>query len=158
MSDLLRVTTDYVEREDRLRLRGELQSGETVTLWLTRRLLDRLVQHLIRVLTTAGADLQGSAPLPADAPLGPQTPVQVPPDSAQWVADSVDITVGNRSLALTFRGPQGAQARLPLDPDPLRQWLDGIRTVYLAADWSLAHWEGWGEQKHSARQAPRFVH
>lgn len=39
---LQRATTEYVEEEDRICLSGELATGDTMTLWLTRRILDRL--------------------------------------------------------------------------------------------------------------------
>ena len=37
---LQRVTTAYLENEDRLRLTGELADGDTVVCWLTQRLLN----------------------------------------------------------------------------------------------------------------------
>lgn len=43
---LQRVTTAYLENEDRLRLTGKLADGDIVVLWLTQRLLSRLVPHL----------------------------------------------------------------------------------------------------------------
>lgn len=43
---LHRITTEYVEAEDRVRIVGEVEAAETVVLWLTRRLLDRLIPHL----------------------------------------------------------------------------------------------------------------
>ena len=36
MNRLERLTTEYVEREDRIRLSGQLTHGDTVVLWLTR--------------------------------------------------------------------------------------------------------------------------
>ena len=44
--DLHRITTEYIDSEDRIRLTGQLASGDTVVLWLTQRLLNRLVPHL----------------------------------------------------------------------------------------------------------------
>ena len=53
---LERCTTEYAEDEDRLRLSAELANGNTVVLWLTQRLLNRLVPHLVQWLEkqTAG--------------------------------------------------------------------------------------------------------
>ena len=45
-AQLQRITTEYNEPEDRIRLSGELAQGDTVVLWLTQRLLNRLVPHL----------------------------------------------------------------------------------------------------------------
>ena len=44
MGTLQRCTTEYVECEDRIRLAGELASGATVVLWLTQRLMNRLIR------------------------------------------------------------------------------------------------------------------
>ena len=46
MRVLHRLTTDYVEEEDRIRVSGASANGDTVVLWLTQRLLNRLVPHL----------------------------------------------------------------------------------------------------------------
>ena len=50
MSELQRITSEYIEAEDRLRLTGEVGEGETETLWLTQRLLTRLLDHLLKWL------------------------------------------------------------------------------------------------------------
>lgn len=46
MPDLQRITTQYIEVEDRLRLTGELAPGEVVVLWLTQRLMHRLIGQI----------------------------------------------------------------------------------------------------------------
>jgi len=46
MSSLNRITTEYSELEDRIQLRGEAESKQTVVLWLTQRLLSRLLPYL----------------------------------------------------------------------------------------------------------------
>lgn len=43
---LQRITTEYRAQEDRLCLTGERANGDAVVLWLTQRLLNRLVPHL----------------------------------------------------------------------------------------------------------------
>ena len=46
MKSLQRITTEYSETEDRIRLSGELAAGEVMILWLTQRLFNHLVYHL----------------------------------------------------------------------------------------------------------------
>ena len=46
--ELQRITTDYHEEQDRLRLTGEDFQHTTTVLWLTQRLLGRMVPHLCR--------------------------------------------------------------------------------------------------------------
>ena len=90
MSTLQRITTEYVEQEDRIRLSGEFASGDTVVLWLTQRLLHRLVPHLtawlarqvapassIPAVEAAHQDIvQGFAQQAARAQLAPEPPVR----------------------------------------------------------------------------------
>lgn len=58
--NLNRVTTVYVDLEDRFRLSGKTQDGQVLVLWLTQRLLCRLVPHLVRWLDQR-APLQASS-------------------------------------------------------------------------------------------------
>ncbi len=50
---LKRMTTQYIGLEDRFRLTGEFGEGETVTLWLTQRILRRLLPPLLEWLAQA---------------------------------------------------------------------------------------------------------
>ena len=50
MSELQRITSEYVENEDRVRLTCEVETGATEILWLTQRLLIRIVNHLLQWL------------------------------------------------------------------------------------------------------------
>ncbi|NCD15071.1 MAG: hypothetical protein EOL92_07550, partial [Bacteroidia bacterium] len=49
LENLQRITTEFIASEDRIRLTGEVSEEETrasVVLWLTQRLLNRLVPRL----------------------------------------------------------------------------------------------------------------
>lgn len=43
MAGLQRITTQYDEREDRIRLAGETMNDQMVVLWFTQRMLHRLL-------------------------------------------------------------------------------------------------------------------
>ena len=47
-----RFTTEYVIPEDRIRIALERQDDTLVVLWLTRRLMVRLVPQILKVLET----------------------------------------------------------------------------------------------------------
>ena len=47
---LRRITTEYIEIEDRLRISGEIADAEAVVIWLTQRLLLRLLPLLLQWL------------------------------------------------------------------------------------------------------------
>lgn len=131
MTILQRITTEYIEAEDRIRLAGE--AGEnTVVLWLTQRLLNRLVPYLCQWLEahsgfgTAGssattatgqarhADIgqgiaQSFAQQAAAAALAPQPPVQATDPSTQALVHSVDVSTAQETVTLRFKG-QGQEA------------------------------------------------
>ena len=157
MTELQRLTTDYLDAEDRVRLRGALAGGQAVVVWLTRRLLDRLVEHLIIVLTRHAGDLPSGPAVAADAPVMQPPPVKADRSEFQWVALSVDVTLGPGALQLKFRDAEHS-AHIAMDGPTLRQWLDGLKDIYHVAEWPLKPWEGWGTPNLSARKEPKFVH
>ena len=53
-----RITTQYIDFEDRIRLAGEVGNAAPVVIWLTRRLLQRLLPALLQWLERQGADKQ----------------------------------------------------------------------------------------------------
>jgi hypothetical protein len=146
---LERITTEYIEAEDRIRLCGKVASGVPVVIWLTQRLLQRLLPALLRVLEGNSADvhhaeaLQGFAQQVARAELKPQVPVQAGAGSAAWVALSVDIATSAQAVSLTFRDADGQAAMLMLEATPLRQWLGILRDLYVKAEWPCDVWPGW---------------
>lgn len=149
MITLERITTVYIEGEDRIRLSGEVATGEVVVIWLTQRLLQRLLPLLLQLLQGRPADvlhaevLQGFAQQAAKADLQPQVPVQIRTGSTAWVAQSVDMTATDQAVILTFRGADSQAAALTLAAIPLRQWLGILHDMYGKAEWPLAVWPGW---------------
>ena len=86
--ELQRITTTYVDVEDRLRLTGVLANGTVVQLWLTQRLLGRLVPPLTSWLVRnalLGAEhaLPGAAPA-AKVALADQEMVQGFAQQSAW--------------------------------------------------------------------------
>lgn len=165
MSTLQRITTEYVEQEDRIRLSGEFASGDTVVLWLTQRLLHRLVPHLtawlarqvapassIPAVEAAHQDIvQGFAQQAARAQLAPEPPVRASSPMAAWRVDAVDIGQGDDAVVLTFKGEAGALATLTLAAQPLRQWLGIVFDAWQQAEWPLEVWPDWLRESVPAR-------
>ncbi|WP_374486123.1 hypothetical protein [Zoogloea sp.] len=155
MSELQRFTTEYVELEDRIRLSGETAPGEAEVVWLTRRLIGRLVPHLCAWLEKQGvlgavpedpgvADaLQGFALQAALQSLSPQPPVQPETARRNWLVHAVDVTAGEEALRLAFRGAEAARVELTLQPQALRQWLGILHAQCGVAEWPLASWPSW---------------
>lgn len=156
MRVLHRLTTDYVEEEDRIRVSGASANGDTVVLWLTQRLLNRLVPHLTAWLAaqvTPGAAapavqaahrdiVQGFAQQAARAQLTPQPPVLAAAPAASWRVTSVDLSHSAQAVLLTLKG-EGEAAQLKLPAQALRQWLGILYAQYQRGEWPTAVWPAW---------------
>lgn len=177
MTELQRITTQYIETEDRIRLAGEDAAGNAVVLWLTQRLLNRLLPHVCAWLErqTPVADshnygaavqaeiMQSFAQQAAVAALEPQSPVHSSAQSRSWLVHSVDVTTSDQALMLTFKDTDaaaGEPATLTLADLPLRQWLTILHDQYATAQWPLTLWPQWAlDAKSSTRQAvPAVLH
>lgn len=159
MNTLERLTTEYVESEDRIRLSGQLAQGDTVVLWLTQRLLNRLVPHLTAWLARQAAPVssvpslqaahqdivQGFAQQAALAQLAPAPPVRASSPVAAWRVDAVDIAQNEDAVLLTFKGEAGEPVMLTLGAQPLRQWLGIVYEQVLRGEWSGVAWPAWME-------------
>lgn len=156
MAELQRITTEYIDIEDRIRLAGALVSQAVVVLWLTQRLLNRLVPHLLGWLEqqtgqgAMGEVFQGFALQAAMATLEPLPAVQSPPQSQAMLVHAVDLVATEETMQLTFRCVGAAAASessdamvLILRAQPLRQWLGILHNQYRAAQWPLTAWPDW---------------
>jgi len=144
-----RITTQYIDFEDRIRLAGEVGGAAPVVIWLPQRLLQRLLPALLQWLERQADDIPRAEVLhsfvqqAARSELTPQAPVRVVADCTAWLALAVDITRSEQVISLTFRGAGGQDATLNLTAKPLRQWLSIVHDAYLKADWPLNVWPGW---------------
>lgn len=157
---LQRITTEYIELEDRIRLTGELSTGDTVVLWLTQRLINRLVPHLTawldRQVTPASSIpsvqaahqdiVQGFAQQAARAQLAPAPPVRAAASQAGWRVEAVDIAHDVEAVVLAFKGEAEVRATLTLAAQPLRQWLGVVYEQCVRGEWPTAAWPAWMEQ------------
>lgn len=146
---LQRITTHYSEIEDRIRLSGQDDLGRGVTIWLTLRLMQRLLPPLIEWLAkqydfTPGADiLLGFAQQAAKAELKAEAPVEVESGDAVWVASVLDLAYFDQAVRLTFNDTKRHQAVMILESKPLRQWLSIVLDAYIKAVWPLDVWPHW---------------
>lgn len=163
MSKVHRFTTRYVAVEDRIRLSIELKDGTVQLLWLTRRLLNRL---LPRLLNRLAGDIQMAQPATVSTPrrdkvvqkftqqaavgaIQPQ-PAVVPSENTPQrgiavVVTKVEILTGPRSLVLAFRGGADILQSLPFTEEALRQWLGVLYIQYKTGEWREAFWPEWME-------------
>lgn len=178
--ELKRLTTEYLVNEDRIRLTGEAEPPAQVVIWLTQRLLLRMVPALLewlqaelekspvvaastKVAASPGAEgvkdfLQQAAQQSARSAVTPQAPVRAGADSPILLATAVSITRLPQGLRLTFRGEAHEQAwHFGLGAQPLRQWLAILKDATVRAGWPQHYWPDW-MQKPSLPSEPRALH
>lgn len=176
MSTLQRLTTEYVDREDRVRLSGESEAGDTVVLWLTQRLLNRLLPPLCDWLLEQGsaasrerspskldhhAELRQSfAQQAARAGMIPQPPVRPADDQAGSLVITVNLTARPGLMQLDFLGANDSTGTAPqlaglaLPTQNLRQWLNILFDQYHRAGWPLDAWPAWMQDSAPAVTTP----
>jgi hypothetical protein len=157
MPTATRFTTRYEMTEDRIKLLLELPEDEVQVLWLTRRLLNRMVPALVDHLGKTG----GAGVSVDTAPLGARTaPARVavqkfsqeaavsaierqpavgsgdqkPVNNLSYVVTSIDVRISTKSMVLQS---------LPFGEDALRQWLSILCAQYKAGDWREGFWPSW---------------
>ena len=150
MAELQRITNEYLETEDRLRLTGETQTGEVVSIWVTQRLVLRLLPHLLECLnksidesSRAKPLLQGFAQQSAMTSLPSQPPVEPPRESTPWLVTEVDVAHAPPRVSINLKGMGGQQASLTMEYRQLRQWLAIIRGLWQRAEWPDSVWPAW---------------
>lgn len=162
MTLLQRLTTQYVDVEDRIRLSGEDAQGKVKVLWLTQRMLARLVPALCKTLAP-GADtrtdlLNSFEQQAAQARLAPQDPVPAASSSAASLVTRVDLTPTGQGLRLAFFAHDEEVAAVLMPELPLRQWLSILRQQYQAGAWPDDVWPDWTEAAPAAPQHGQAWH
>jgi len=146
---LARLTTQYSDIEDRIRLSGEVENGSPLVLWMTHRLARRVVPAFVEWLEKQNADLpmaevrQEMAQQAAEAGLEPQAPVKAPGETNGWRIDAIDLTFSGEAVRITFKNDTGGKAQLDLGATPLRQWLGILRGCFERGEWPLDIWPDW---------------
>ena len=161
MTILQRITTEYIESEDRIRLTAITDAEETLILWTTQRLLIRLVAHFLGWLekeapevarssaigTGATSALQGMAQQSAVANLQNQSAVTANSESTTLLVKEIDIKMSEEAVLLVFKYDDGQKAELSFTVQQLRQWLGMIHQLWRQAEWPVSVWPDWMDDK-----------
>jgi hypothetical protein len=171
MIHLQRITTEYVDTEDRMRLSGEVEENVSIVLWLTQRLLAQLITHLLGLIEKQSLDMattdsanpapasslmQGFAQQAAQAELAPEVPVQAADSAQSWLVLEVDFSLSPEgALVLVFKRDAGtaalqkdaAKATLKVEAKQLRQWLGIVHAQWQQAGWPLTLWPTWMDEQ-----------
>lgn len=165
MTSLKRITTEYLPMEDRIRLSGERADNATpLVLWLTQRLLKRMLPVLLKWLERGGADLpraetlQSFAQQAARARITPQPPVRVHETSEEWLVKSVDVGSNDQVIRLTFKADEKQAVDLVFTTQQLRQWLNIVHAGWLKAEWPGTVWPEWVREEAVPTKQPVVLH
>lgn len=176
---LHRVTTQYVANEDRLRLAGQLANGQTCVLWITQRLANRVLGHLLQWLeqrplavssddapaSAASAnpqrqtELQRFAQQSAAAGIPKQQAVTIDEAQCSYLVENIDLTRGEQAVRLVLKPAADSEqplCSLALNADALRQWVTIVYRQYRIAGWNLHGWPDWMKETGGGRG--RVVH
>lgn len=157
MRKLLRITTKYIEIEDRVRMDGISNEGEAISLWFTQRLLIRLAQkgivflekqplELTKIPVTdeqSRSDFQSVLQQSAKTETEKESAVLVNKDSQSLLVREIDLQISNDGIVLVFRETQENQAMLVLSLKHVRQWLSILCKLWQQADWPMGIWPNW---------------
>lgn len=154
----MKATVAYEEREDRIKVLGESKDCGTVVLWLTQRLLGKLIPHLTGRLLDAISDDDSRSPEAVNARGATKLdPVEEDRLVLTLLVDAVDITDSTSLTIMQFREESrtgGLSAvRLALNAAQLSSWLQALRACYQKASWSQDCWllpEGLGPEDASS--------
>lgn len=164
MEKLNKITTEYIITEDRIRVCSETINGQTVTIWLTHRLLNALLPHLFSWLdknkpieTVANIQspsikqiVQEFAQEAAVSKITQQEPVRPKLETRNLLPQAIDISYNEKILTLIFRALEhdknSESYSFSMEPLILRQWLHVLFQHYATARWTIENWPDWINQ------------
>ena len=156
-SSLKRITTEYIEPEDRIRLAGLTGDNQTVSIWLTMRLLKRLINHCLNLLDKNTPELKAAATQneqsrknmksflqqSAEQQIVEEKKVTVTNDSPNHLAVEIDVKNNDDGVVLIFKGEFRPDCAIHLNNQQLRQWLAMLHMIWQKAEWPNLVWPDW---------------
>lgn len=165
MQSVTRFTTKYVAGQDRMCLSLEDENGAIRNIWLTQRLLVRLLPRLLAPLEKTADNStpphvvarqvaeQSFSQQAAVQAMQQQTPVsEASKSQAQYppfLAWGADIKMENNILFVHFKSEDGSLTQaLRFTVPALRQWLSVVHSQFTVAEWTASFWPRWINSKN----------
>lgn len=151
MVKLKKVTMQYIEIEDRIRMLADLDGDERAVFWLTQRLCKRLIPKLVHHLEHSAPDSllveKGLMLSVQQHDAGWQQkysePVRSSGLSRSVLPERVDLLCPAGGAAIIFPLAEGKPARLQMTMLELRQWMAVVYRLFKVAGWSMEVWPQW---------------
>lgn len=162
MSAAEKMSMRYDLAQDRIKLVG--QRGDIVpTLWLTQRLLSRLVVPIFEWLESLDTEPNGGNDSAAKArqqhaalsqlnpgPAAPQ-PQKAPARAlgqhseagGDFLVREIDVRRSDSEIMLIFQLSNRQTVRIPFREDQLRRWLNALYKLWRQAEWRNEVWPDW---------------
>lgn len=149
-------TGRYIPVEDRLRLDAVDVDGNKQSLFMTRRLVDRIIPVMVEHLegqTPEGMpsdlvqEMQQDRARQVHVAGGFEAPVHVEPECASLLCRTVHLTKTGSSLVVVFTDDTHIEAKMLMTAENLRVVLDIFKTLYTCAEWGIEAFPGWIRKK-----------
>lgn len=164
MLELDRITTLYSPEQDRISLSANLREGGTARIWLTQRIVDRLISALVKIVKPHHPDpvyaeiIAGVAQQQAVSRHELQAPVKITETEHEWLVSKIDLQMPRSGVVVIFYNAAGQNARVAMNVELLRQWLTILRRVYVTAEWDGAEWPEWLAITATTNVSSKVVH
>ena len=137
--------------EDRIRLDAISPDGETQSIFMTRRLADRMVPLLVD-----RAEAQAVPGVPKEIALAmnqehlrierdqnPIAPVEATEGSSRWLCQTVHVAEDQDQVVWTLTDDGDNTAAMGLPGDGVRNVLEVLLIVYQGLEWTVQAFPGW---------------
>tara|TARA_B100000902_G_C27166214_1_gene841334 strand:- start:236 stop:760 length:525 start_codon:yes stop_codon:yes gene_type:complete len=159
MFNIITVTMQFDPLEDRVIMDCSNKSKDTQRLWLTRRLLNKLIPSLTDQLEVNSANKiskeleQAFAQEKAEMKKVKTKSVVLKKDNPSWLVTSVKVEKSKFEFKLLFINENGSdsigkdgnqkKAEFVLAISNLRQWLNALFKIYNKAEWDTKCFPNW---------------
>ena len=159
MFSIIIVTMQFDPLEDRIIMDCSNKSKDTQRLWLTRRLLNRLIPSITEQLEVNSSNKiskeleQAFAQEKAEIKKIKTKSVVLKKDNQSWLVTSVKVEKNKFEFKLLFINENGSEtigkdgnhkkAEFVLAISNLRQWLNALFKIYTKAEWDTKCFPNW---------------
>jgi hypothetical protein len=159
---LEKITTKYSETEDRVRISALTAESSIIVLWISQRMLTRLVPLILRwvdernnpvsqidvkskELMNDFAQYEAHTELKPEKPVNPENHKPEDPMACEssWLIHKVDVTHFDQAIELNFKDAQDNAAKLLLTKLYARQWLMILHSQWTKSEWAMQIWPAW---------------